>query len=58
MVYSFYHMTDLHYYSKKNFGCDPWSLLQFNRQISFSESEEINRKAFQMILDDNFEVNL
>lgn len=52
MIYSFYHMTDLHYYSKKNFGCDPWSLPQFNGQISFRESEEINRKAFQMILDD------
>ncbi len=52
MVYSFYHLTDLHYYSKKNFECDPWSLPQPEGQISFRESEEINRKAFEIILND------
>lgn len=52
MIYSFYHLTDLHYYSKKNFACDPWSLPQPEGQISFRESEEINKKAFEIILND------
>ncbi len=53
MIYSFYHLTDLHYYSKRNFACDPWSLPQPDGQISFRESEEINRKAFDIILNDD-----
>lgn len=52
MIYSFYHLTDLHYYSKRNFACDPWSLPQFDGQISFRESEEINKAAFDIILKD------
>lgn len=52
MIYSFYHLTDLHYYSKKNFACDPWSLPQPFGQISFRESEEINKAAFKTILND------
>lgn len=53
MIYSFYHLTDLHYYSKRNFACDPWSLPQPDGQISFRESEEINKKAFEIILNDS-----
>ncbi len=52
MKYSFYHITDSHYYSKKNFDCDPWTLPQFSDQISFRESEEILKKALEIILDD------
>lgn len=52
MKYIFYHITDSHYYSKKNFACDPWSLPQFPEQVSFRESEEVFKKALQIILDD------
>ncbi len=53
MKYVFYHITDSHYYSKKNFSCDPWSLPQFDSQISFRESEEILKEALNIILNDN-----
>lgn len=52
MKHCFYHITDSHYFSKKNYGCDPWSLPQWPDQISFRESEEILKKALQIILDD------
>ncbi len=52
MKYVFYHITDSHFYSKKNFSCDPWSLPQFEGQISFRESEEILDEALQIILND------
>lgn len=52
MIYSFYHVTDTHYFSKKNFACDPWSLPQYDGQISFRESENIVKKAFQIIAED------
>lgn len=52
MIYTFYHVTDTHYYSKKNFACDPWSLPQFQDNIAFRESEEILKKALSIILDD------
>lgn len=52
MIYNFYHLTDLHYYSKRNFACDPYSLPQPEGQISFRESSAINKKAFDIILND------
>ncbi len=52
MKYVFYHITDTHYYSKKNFSCDPWSCPRFDGQISFRESEEVVKKALQIVLDD------
>ena len=52
MKYIFYHLTDLHYYSKKNFDCDPWSLPQFSSEVAFRESEEILKEALNIILND------
>ncbi len=52
MIYRFYHITDPHYYSKKNFACDPFSLPQFHDEISFRESEEILKKALNIVLAD------
>ncbi len=52
MIYNFYHITDTHYFSKKNFACDPWSRPQYDGQIAFRESENIVKKAFEMILED------
>ena len=52
MKHVFYHITDTHYYSKKNFALDPWSYPQFDDQMSFRESEEIIKKALQIILED------
>ncbi len=52
MIYRFYHVTDTHYYSKKNIACDPKSLPQYEGQISFRESEEIVKKAFEIIAED------
>lgn len=52
MIYKFYHVTDTHYYSKKNFACDPWSLPQYDGQISFRESEQIVKKAYEIIAED------
>lgn len=52
MKYVFYHMTDTHYYSKKNYDTDPWRLPQWNDQIAMRESEEIIKKAFSIIEND------
>ncbi len=53
MIYNFYHITDPHYYSKKNFAGDPYSFPQFHDAISFRESEEIFKKALEIVLKDN-----
>lgn len=53
MKYSFYHITDTHYFSKKNYDGDPWALPQWNDQIAMRESEEILKKALSMILKDS-----
>lgn len=53
MKYSFYHITDPHYFSKKNYDGDPWALPQWNDQIAMRESEEILKKALAMILKDS-----
>lgn len=52
MKYTFYHITDPHYFSKKNYDGDPWALPQWNDQIAMRESEEILKKALGMILED------
>lgn len=52
MKYTFYHVTDTHYYSKKNYDGDPWLLPQWNDQIAMRESEEIIKKAFSIISND------
>lgn len=53
MKYSFYHITDPHYFSKKNYDGDPWALPQWNDQIAMRESKEILKKALGMILKDS-----
>ena len=45
MVYSFYHITDVHYYSKRNFKCDWRTFPQPNTQICILKSEEAFKKA-------------
>ena len=49
MIYSFYHITDVHYYSKSNFACDWRTLPQPNTQICVLKSEEAFRKALEII---------
>lgn len=48
----FYVMTDLHYYSKTYWHCDPYSAQQINDQLQLLQSEEIIRTAYQMALED------
>ena len=48
-----YIMTDLHYYSRRNWKCDPYSVPRVNDQMQFRESEEILREAFDKVLADN-----
>lgn len=52
MIYSFYHITDVHYYSKKNFACDYKKLPQPNTEICIMVSEESFRKALDIIRKD------
>ena len=47
-----YIMTDLHYYSRRNWKCDPYSVPRVNDQMQFRESEEILREAFDAVLAD------
>ncbi|MBQ4604626.1 MAG: metallophosphoesterase [Clostridia bacterium] len=49
MIYSFYHITDVHYYSKKNFACDYRTFPQPNTQICILKSEEAFKKALEII---------
>ena len=49
MIYSFYHITDVHYYSKKNFACDYRTLPQPSTQICILKSEEAFKKALEII---------
>lgn len=53
MVYSFYHITDVHYLSKKNFKCDWRTMPQPNTQICILKSEEAFRKALEIIRADD-----
>lgn len=52
MIYSFYHVTDVHYYSKRNFACDYRTFPQPNTQICILKSEEAFRKALEIIEND------
>ncbi|MBQ3137174.1 MAG: metallophosphoesterase [Clostridia bacterium] len=52
MIYSFYHVTDVHYYSKKNFACDWRKLPQPSTQICIMKSEEAFKKALEIIEND------
>ena len=52
MVYNFYHVTDVHYYSKRNFACDYRTLPQPSTQICIMKSEEAFKKALEIILSD------
>lgn len=52
MKYSFYHITDVHYYSKRNFACDYKTFPQPNTQICILKSEEAFKKALEIIKED------
>ncbi len=52
MVYNFYHITDVHYLSKRNFACDYRTLPQPNTQICILKSEEAFKKALEIIESD------
>ncbi len=52
MIYSFYHITDVHYYSKRNFMCDWRTFPQPSTQICILKSEEAFKKALEIITDD------
>ena len=49
MIYNFYHVTDVHYYSKKNFACDWRTFPQPSTQICILKSEEAFKKALEII---------
>ncbi len=49
MIYNFYHVTDVHYYSKRNFACDYRKLPQPSTQICIMKSEESFKKALEII---------
>lgn len=52
MIYNFYHITDTHYYSKKNFACDYRKLPQPSTQICIMKSEETFLKALETVRND------
>ena len=52
MIYNFYHITDVHYYSKKNFACDYNTLPQPHTQNCIVRSEEAFKKALSIISED------
>lgn len=52
MVYSFYHITDVHYFSKRNFACDYRTMPQPDTQICILKSEEAFRKSLEIIESD------
>lgn len=52
MVYNFYHITDVHYYSKKNFACDWRTFPQPSTQICILKSEEAFKKALEIVEND------
>ena len=49
MIHTFYHITDVHYYSKRNFKCDWHTLPQPSTQICILKSEEAFKKALEII---------
>lgn len=52
MIYKFYHITDVHYYSKKNYKYDYRKAPQANTEICMRESEEAFKKALSIIEND------
>ena len=52
MIYNFYHVTDVHYYSKKNFACDYKTMPQPYTQNCIVTSEESFKKALSIISED------
>ncbi len=52
MIYNFYHVTDVHYYSKRNFACDWRTFPQPNTQICILKCEEAFKKALEIIQND------
>ncbi len=52
MTYNFYHITDVHYYSKRNFACDWRTFPQPSTQICILKSEEAFIKALEIIKAD------
>ncbi len=52
MIYNFYHVTDVHYYSKKNFACDYRKLPQPSTQICIMVSDESFKKALEIVRED------
>ena len=52
MIYNFYHITDVHYYSKRNFACDWRTFPQPSTQICILKSEEAFKKALDIIEKD------
>lgn len=52
MIYNFYHITDVHYYSKKNFACDYEKMPQPYTQNCIVRSEESFKKALSIISED------
>ena len=52
MIYNFYHITDVHYYSKKNFACDWRTFPQPSTQICILKSEESFKKALEIVMQD------
>ena len=52
MIYNFYHITDVHYYSKRNFACDWRTFPQPSTQICILKSEEAFKKALETVKAD------
>lgn len=52
MIYNFYHVTDVHYYSKKNFDYDYTKVPQPSTEICIMASEESFKKALEIIGND------
>lgn len=52
MIYSFYHITDVHYFSKRNFACDYRTFPQPSTQICILKSEEAFKKALETVKAD------
>lgn len=53
MVFSFYHISDSHYFSHKNYEGDPFLLPQYHDQIAMRESPEIINAVFNSIIADS-----
>ena len=52
MIYKFYHITDVHYYSKRNFKCDWRTIPQPSTQICILKSEEAFKRALEIVEND------